>query len=120
MVPNQQQIEKASISGNDYNRLQGTITSTNYDDLLNGVKSRTYSEAKFKADFKKENGGFQVSFDGKMFNTHFNWRQIVSDPSMSMFFGDRLLISRYFDCIFKDAEFFSITPSMMSLLLEGV
>ena len=87
VVNTQQQIEKQSIGGRLYYRLQCTIVTSNCDQLIHGVKNKTYTEVKFIDDYTKRNGDFQVDFDTTMHYHQFNWRKLMENPTSFKFFG---------------------------------
>ena len=99
-VENEQQLERASISGKTFIRLKCTVIESNKNDIVHGVLNRTYSETKFKDDYKNRNGGFRIKFDGVAKSRHFNWKDVIEHPSSFMFFGTPLSQTRSFDSIF--------------------
>mmetsp|Transcript_28265 Transcript_28265/g.59707 ORF Transcript_28265/g.59707 Transcript_28265/m.59707 type:complete len:189 (+) Transcript_28265:863-1429(+) len=75
-------------------QLQCTISDTGTNtDGMEGDSSPFYSLPKFKADFNSNNGGFHVAFTGCKIINHLNWRQIITHPSILMFFGGPLTMS---------------------------
>ena len=103
-INSMQNIDQCTIAGKQYYRLKCTIEEGNYDMLDNGPKTKMYSEARFKYDFKYRRGGIQVQFDGTTETHSFLWNDIIDYPSTFMFFGAPLTQSRAFDTIFHTSE----------------
>ena len=94
-----QQLPTKMISGSEYYQLKCMLTDvTDHIQLTSGVG---YSEKQFKKAFERWTGGFCIQLDGVAKAFHMNWKQIILNPSVFMFFGAPLSMGRSFDNIFS-------------------
>ena len=94
-----QQLPTNMISESKYYQLKGMLTDvTDHIQLTSGVG---YSEKQFKEAFERGTGGFCIQLDGVAKAFHMNWKQIILNPSVFMFFGAPLSMGRSFYNIFS-------------------
>ena len=110
-IVSEQHLTTRTIAGTEYYQLKCTISDASHNEpVTSGVSRGAYSEARFQNDFKDGNGGLHVRFNGTSFVSHFNWKQVINNPSTFMFFGAPFSINRSYDIIFKNADYSNLAP----------
>ena len=101
-IEDEQKLPRRFISGREYFQFRCRLSDVSDNDSVTKLSvAGLYTDARFRADVKEGIGGFKVTFDGCDARHHFNWRQILRNPSSFMFFGAPLSMCRSFDNVFK-------------------
>ena len=82
----EQDLEQTTISGRKLYPLKCTLTKGSHHLLMDGTKANSYTESRFIQDWKDNNGGVRVKFNGTNISHHFTWKFIINNPNTSMFF----------------------------------
>ena len=84
-----QNLPRRSISGREYFQFRCILSDVSDNECVStgSMAGMPYTDARFQTDIKGGNAGFKVTFDGCEVTHHFNWRQVLKQPSSFMFFG---------------------------------